>query len=143
MQVKIKQFDTTLPLPEYKTAGAAGIDLYARLNTLVQPKTIGYIPLNVALEVPDGYWVLLSSRSSTHKQGLMPANGIGICDADYKGDNDEYHFPVYNFTDQPVTVERGQRIAQIIILPYERAELNLVKSLENVDRGKFGTTGTH
>ena len=143
MHVKIKQFDTTLPLPEYKTAGAAGIDLYARIDTLVQPKTVGYIPLNVALEVPDGYWVLLSSRSSTHKQGLMPANGIGICDADYKGDNDEYHFPVYNFTDQSVTIERGQRIAQIIILPYERAELNLVKSLENVDRGKFGTTGTH
>lgn len=143
MQFKIKQFDTTLPLPEYKTAGAAGMDLYARVDTEVPAKSVGYIPLNIALEVPAGFWVLLSSRSSTHKQGLMPANGIGICDSDYKGDNDEYHFPVYNFTDQPVVVQKGQRIAQIIILPYEKAELEVVSSLENTDRGGFGTTGTH
>ena len=143
MQVKIKQFDTSLPLPEYKTTGSAGMDLCARVDTVIQPKTVGYIPLNIALEIPEGYWVMLAARSSTHKMGLMPANGIGIGDADYKGDNDEYKFPVYNFTDQTVFVEKGQRIAKIIILPYEKVELNVVNSLENHDRGGFGSTGTH
>lgn len=143
MQVKIKQFDTSLPLPEYKTTGSAGMDLCARIDTEILPKTVGYIPLNIALEIPEGYWVMLAARSSTHKLGLMPANGIGIGDADYKGNNDEYKLPVYNFTDDTVIVEKGQRIAQIIILPYEKAELEVVSSLENTDRGGFGTTGTH
>jgi dUTP pyrophosphatase len=143
MKVKIKQFDTSLPLPAYKTAGAAATDLCARVTTTIEPKAVGYIPLNVALEVPDDYWVIVAARGSTHKQGLMPVHGIGIGDADFKGDNDEYHFPVYNFTDQPVVIEKGQRIAQMIVMPYERVEFEVVESLDSEDRGKFGSTGTH
>ena len=141
MIIKIKLFDKTLPLPKIHSAGAAGIDLYARVETVIAPKEIGYIPLNIALEIPQGYWVQLVARSSTHKIGLMPANGIGVGDADFCGDTDEYRFAAYNFTDQPVTIERGQRIAQMIIMRSEPVTLNQVDSLSGQDRGGFGTTG--
>ena len=143
MKIKLKQFDTTLPVPSYQTKGAACVDLYARLATTIEPKTIGYIPLNVAVEIPEGYWVLVAARGSTHKQGLMPAHGIGIGDWDFRGDDDEYHFPVYNFTNKPVVISKGQRIAQMMVVPYERVELELVDKLESENRGKFGSTGTH
>ena len=141
MKVKIKLFDTELPLPSYQSKGAACIDLYARVEIRIKPKTLGYIPLNVALEIPNGYWVMVAARGSTHKQGLMPAHGIGIGDWDFKGDNDEYHFPVYNLTESTVVILRGQRIAQAMIMPFEKIELELVKQLGNADRGKFGSTG--
>jgi len=73
----------------------------------------------------------------------MAANGIGVGDNDYCGDNDEYHFPAYNFSDQPVTITRGTRIAQMMILPVPPVELIEVSSLNNADRGAFGTTGTN
>ncbi|HXR49685.1 MAG TPA: dUTP diphosphatase, partial [Verrucomicrobiae bacterium] len=88
MKIQLKQFDTSLPVPAYQTVGAAGMDLYARQETTIAPKTIGYVPLNIALEIPEGYWVLVAARGSTHKQGLMPAHGIGIGDWDFRGDND-------------------------------------------------------
>lgn len=141
MKVKIKLFDTGLPVPAYQTGGAACVDLYARIETAIQPRSIGYVPLNIALELPDGYWALVAARSSTHKQGLMPANGIGICDWDFRGNEDEYHFPLYNFTDSAVTVTKGQRIAQLMILPVEKIDFDVVEKLEGENRGKFGTTG--
>lgn len=141
MLVKIKRFDTSLPMPSYQTKGAAGMDVYARVDTTVEAKSIGYIPLNVALEIPEGYWVLVAARGSTHKHGLMPAHGIGVGDWDFRGDNDEYVFPVYNFSDKAVVIEKGTRIGQIIIMPYQQVEVKEVQKLNSVDRGKFGSTG--
>lgn len=141
MTIKIKRFDTTLPLPEYKTQGAAGLDLTARENVTVPAKAIARIPLNIAVEVPPGYWSLVAPRSSTHKLGLSSANAIGIIDSDYCGDNDEYQFLAYNFTDNPVTVEKGTRIAQMVILPAPQVTIEEAEHLGNADRGGFGTTG--
>ncbi len=143
MQIKVKQFDKTLPLPAYQTRGAACADLCARLDTKIPANSIGYIPLNIALEMPEGYWALVAARGSTHKQGLIPAHGIGIGDWDFKGDDDEYHFPVYNFTQAEVTILRGQRIAQLMVLPYEKIDFQVVDRLGSENRGKFGSTGTH
>lgn len=143
MKIKIKRFDKSLPMPHYKTEGAAGFDLYAREDTTIKAKSIGYIPLNVAIEIGKEYWAMLAARGSTHKYGLLPANGIGIGDWDFKGDNDEYNFIVYNFKDEDVTVEKGTRIAQMVIMHHERAEIEEVDSLENDDRGWLGSTGTH
>lgn len=143
MKVLIKRFDTSLPLPSYKTDRAACMDLAARLDVTIQPHTIGYIPLNVAVQLPQGYWLLLAARSSTHKLGLIPANGIGIGDNDFCGDNDEYALIVYNFTDQPVTVQRGTRVAQCMIMKQEPIELEEVEFLDNRDRGGIGSTGQH
>src|SRR5437773_116591 len=104
--VKIKRFDKNIPLPEFKTKGAAAFDLYARTDIEIPPKEFKYVPLNVAVQTPVGYFLLLVARSSTHKKGLWMANGIGIGDPDFSGDNDEYHAVYYNFTDKPVMVEK-------------------------------------
>jgi len=141
MRIKIKRFDKSIPLPEYKTSGAAAVDLYAREEITISPRSIGYVPLNIAIELPESHWALVSARSSLHKKGLMLANGIGVGDSDYAGDNDEYKAALYNFTDQEVVVEKGERIVQMIILEREKIELIEVDHLGNPDRGGFGSTG--
>lgn len=118
------------------------MDLYAREKVTIQPQELGYIPLNIAIEVPENCWALLAARSSTHKLGLIPANGIGIGDSDFKGDSDEYKLIVYNFKKEPVIVEKGTRVAQISVVNYERMELEEVDTLANKDRGGIGSTGT-
>ena len=102
MTIKIKRFDKSLPLPEYKTEGAACMDLYTREDTVIPSHSFGRVPLNVAMEIPQGTFVLLAARSSAHKLGLLPSNGVGIGDEDFMGDNDEYNFLVYNVTDKDV-----------------------------------------
>lgn len=141
-KISIKLFDKTLPVPAYQTSGAAGFDLYARVETTIAPHAIAYIPLNIAIQLPEGYWAMVVARSSLHKQGLMLANGIGVGDHDYRGDGDEYKAAIYNFSDTEVTVEKGQRIAQMLIMPAVRAELELKESFDTEDRGGFGTTGS-
>jgi len=141
MKIKIKRFDKSIPLPEYKTEGAACMDMYIREDTKIEPNSFGYLPLNVALEVPKGHWVMLAARSSLHKLGIIPANGIGVMDSDYNGDGDEYKLVVYNTKSEPVTIEKGSRVAQIMIATLERAELEEVLNLKNTDRGGFGSTG--
>lgn len=142
MKVLIKQFDTTLPLPEYKTDGAAAIDLYAREETTISAHGVGYVPLNIALQLPENHWVLLSARSSLHKRGLMLANGIGVGDYDYRGDGDEYKAALFNFTDKEVVIERAERICQMIVMQREKVEFQRVEKFETADRGGFGSTGS-
>ncbi len=141
MKVRIKRFHKDLPLPEHKTAKAAAFDLYARETIEIQPSSIGYVPLNNAIETPDGYFLLIAARSSTHKKGLLLANGIGIVDPDYSGDEDELKAAYYNFTAKPVLVERGERIAQGTFVKIERADWHETDQMSNPTRGGFGTTG--
>jgi dUTP pyrophosphatase len=140
-KIKIKRFDKNLPLPQYKTAGAAGFDLSAREKTTIKPRAIGYVPLNVAVETPRDHFFVLAVRSSTHKMGLMPANGIGIGDSDFRGDEDEYKIALLNFTNKPVTVEKGTRIAQGLIVKHIKANWQEVDKLISKTRGGFGSTG--
>jgi dUTP pyrophosphatase len=140
-KVPIKRFDKNIPLPEYKTSGAAGFDLSARVRQVILPRTIAYIPLNVAIEPPEGYFVLLAARSSLHKRGLMSANGIGIIDRDYSGNTDEYTAVLYNYTDAEVVVEAGDRIMQGVFVPHVQGEFVEVGDMGNKNRGGFGTTG--
>jgi dUTP pyrophosphatase len=141
MHIRIKRIDKELPLPEYKTSGAAAFDLSARATTTIAPKSVGYIPLNVCIEPPVGYFAQLVPRSSLHKRGLMPANGFGVIDADYSGNEDEYKAALYNFTDEAVVIERGERIMQVVIVPYARVNFTEVDDMGNESRGGFGTTG--
>src|SRR3989338_888764 len=140
-KIKIKRFDDSLPLPEYKTAGAAGFDLSAREKTIIKPGVVGYVPLNVAIETPRDHFFVLAVRSSTHKMGLMPANGIGIGDSDFRGDEDEYKIALLNFTDKPITVEKGTRIAQGLIVKHVKANWKEVAKMKSKTRGGFGSTG--
>ena len=141
MKIRIKRFDTSIPLPQYATKGAAAFDLTARERVVINPQSVGYVPLNIAVEIPDGYMFLVAPRSSTHKKGLFMANSIGIGDPDFSGDDDEYRAAYYNHTDSPITVERGERIAQGLIKKIEKAEWEEVETLGNTSRGGFGSTG--
>ena len=141
MKTRIKRFDKSLPLPEHKTTKAAAFDLYARETMEIQPSSVAYIPLNNAIETPDGYFLLVAARSSTHKKGLWMANGIGIMDPDYSGNEDEYKAVYYNFTDAPVKVEKGERIAQVVCVKMETPVIQEVDTMPNKTRGGFGTTG--
>lgn len=141
MQLPITRIDPTLPLPQYATTGAAAFDLYARERTEVPPKQVARIPTNLIVRIPDGYVMLICSRSSTPtKKGLSVPHGIGVIDRDYCGSKDELLAQVYNFTDQPVTVERGERIAQAMVLPV--ASCAFVETAPATEsRGGFGSTG--
>ena len=141
MKIRIKRFNKSFPLPEYKTLGAAAFDLTARITLEIPPREIRLVPLNIACETPEGYFLLLAARSSTHKKGLMLANGIGIGDPDFTGDEDEYAAAYLNFTDKTVLIEAGERIAQGMLVKFERAEWGEVDSLGNKTRGGFGSTG--
>ena len=139
--IKIKRFDKEIPLPKYKTESAAAFDLCARVGVQIPAKEFKYVPLNVAVETPPGYFLLLVARSSTHKKGIWMANGVGIGDPDFSGDGDEYSAVYYNFTDKPVLIEKGERIAQGLIVKREPVKWQEVDVMENKPRGGWGTTG--
>lgn len=141
MKIKIKRFDKTLPLPVHKTTGAIAVDICSRVDVTIKPKQIAYIPMNVAIQIPDGHFIMQVPRSSTHKLGLIAINSVGIIDRDYCGNNDEYLFPAYNFTDKTVTVEKGTRLSQLILIKCENFDVEEVDSMGDSDRGGFGTTG--
>lgn len=141
MRAKIKRFDKELPLPAHMSGGAAAFDMAARESVKILPKDVGYVPLNIAVEPPSGYFLLVAARSSTHKKGLLLANGVGIGDPDFCGDEDEYRAAYYNFTDAPVVVERGERIAQGMFVSFARADWHEVEKMGRDTRGGFGSTG--
>jgi len=140
MSVKIKRFDKNMPLPKYQTRGAAAFDLHAREKIKIAPMAVGYVPLNIALKPPRDCFVLMAARSSTHKRGLMLANGIGIVDSDYCGDNDEYIAALFNFTKKPVIVEKGDRVVQAMFIKFVKPTWQEKRFLGK-SRGGFGTTG--
>jgi len=143
MQVKIKRIDKELPLPAYQTAGSAGFDIYARENTSIAPKTIALVQSNLIIATPPGYMLVVASRSSTPKRkGLMVANGIGIVDSDYSGPEDEVKILVYNFTENEVVVEKGERIAQGLFVKVEQGQWEEVDEMSAKTRGGFGSTGS-
>lgn len=142
MELKVTRIDTTLPLPEYTTPGAAAFDVYARVETIVAPHALGFVPGNFIVHVPDGHVLLLASRSSTpRKKGLHMPHGMGVIDRDYCGPNDELLVQVWNPGDAPVVVARGERIAQAFVVPAPRLEIVEVPAGEGASRGGFGTTG--
>lgn len=141
MKVKIKRLDKDLPLPQYETGGSVGFDLLCRESVTVAPQTVALIPANVIVETPPGYMLMVTLRSSTpRKRGLLIPHGIGVIDPDYCGEGDEIQIQIYNFTDQPVTVERGDKIAQAIFVRVDIAEWSEVSEMGSETRGGFGST---
>jgi len=141
MEVRIKRIDKNLPLPVYETAGAIGFDLLARETVEIESGQIALVPGNVIVETPDGYALLLASRSSTpRKKGLTPPHGLGVIDQDYCGPEDELKVQVQNFTTENVTVERGEKIAQGLFVKADRANFVEVEEMDRPTRGGFGST---
>ena len=142
MKLKIVRIDKTLPLPEYQTSGAVAFDLYSRVDAMMQPKEKKVIPANFIVEVPEGHALLIAARSSLPKKGLMLPNSIGVIDQDYNGSADELGIFLYNFTDEPVEIKRGDRLAQALITPIQKVEFEEVEEIKKESRGGFGSTGS-
>ncbi len=141
MKVRIQRIEKDLPLPSYQTEGAVAFDLYSRIDIEVPPRSHTLIPTNIIVEIPPGYMLLLAVRSSTpRRKGLMKSNGVGIVDQDFCGAEDEIHLQVYNPNNEPVMVQRGERIGQAVFVPIERAEWE-EGEMTGKTRGGFGSTG--
>jgi dUTP pyrophosphatase len=143
MRVNIKRIDKDLPMPIYETAGSVCFDLSAREDVTVQPNELARIKLNVVVETPEGYMLMLVPRSSlpAKKPGLIYPHGVGVIDQDYCGENDEIMLQVKNVGDKPVEIERGERIAQAGFVRMDKAELEEVEEVGATSRGGFGATG--
>ena len=144
MKVRIKRIDKTLPLPIYETHGAVGFDLIAREDVRVHSSAIELIPANVIIEVPNGYMLMLASRSSTpKKKGVMQPHGVGIIDLDYCGPEDEIKIQMYNFTEEVQFISRGEKIAQGVFVRVDRPIFEEVEEIKSESRGGFGSTSGH
>lgn len=132
-----------LPLPEYKTEGSSGIDLYANLDSSITIKQFGrvLVPTGIYVSIPKGYEGQIRARSGLAlKHGISLANGIGTIDSDYRG---EIKVILINFGDDPFIIEKGDRIGQLVFLKYETVKFKLVEKLDETERGSggFGHTG--
>lgn len=142
MNIRIRRLQPHVSLPDYQTAGSAAFDLAASEPMSVAPGEICLIPTGLVIEVPPGMFLGVFARSSTPlKRGLVVANGVGIVDSDYCGPNDEVKIAVLNVTSSPVSITRGDRIAQGVILPAPRVSWEEVGELKAGSRGGFGATG--
>lgn len=141
--VRVRRLDPSLPLPRYQTPGAAGFDLAASEDVTVAAGSIALVPTGLVIAVPDGHFLAIFARSSTPlRRGLMVANGVGVIDADYCGETDEIKVQVINVTGAPVTVAKGDRIAQGVFIPLVRADWREEDApLRDGARGGFGATG--
>lgn len=140
--MRIVRIDKALPLPQYHTNGSVAFDLYARTDATIMPRKIGLIPANVVIETPPEYMLVVVPRSSTPKRyGLLIPQGIGIVDQDFCGPEDELQLQFYNFTDEPVMIQRGTRLAQAVLVKIALAEFEEIHEITPRSRGGFGSTG--
>lgn len=143
MKVAIKRFHTDAKHPKYQTEHAAGMDLEACIDNpmILEPHGRAIIPTGIAIALPPGYEAQIRGRSGlAAKHGVMPANGIGTIDADYRG---EVGVILLNTSNEPFTIEPGMRIAQMVIARYETVEWKEVTELDETARGAggFGSSG--
>ena len=148
MELKIKPLSPKvgkeIPFPSYATPGSAGMDLRACIDEAVTilPGERGLIPTGLAIALPGPEWVaLVYARSGLAiKHGLAPANCVGAIDSDYRG---EIVVGLLNSSKEPYTVEPGERVAQLVIMPVTQAAVTVTDVLDETERGAggFGSTG--
>ncbi len=141
-KLQIKKLDERATIPTYGTVDSAAADLYAVLDKeiTIEPGEMVMIGTGLSMAIPRGYAGLIYARSSLgSKKGLAPANKVGVIDADYRG---EVKIPLYNHSKTPQTVSPNERIAQMIITPYLKANFEETLELDETDRGTggFGST---
>ena len=141
LQIEIQRLDKTLPLPQYKTPLSSGMDLYSRISTTIKKGETTLVPTGIAIKLPEGYEAQIRPRSGLAlKHGLTLLNTPGTIDADYRG---EISLIVINFGKEDFIIEKGMRLAQMVINRYETASFIEVDSLPDSQRGSggFGSTG--
>lgn len=143
-KIRFKKLSEKAQMPQYGTEFAAGADLYACME---EPLTIAagateFVHTGIAMEIPTGLVGLVYARSGLAcKKGLAPANKVGVIDSDYRG---EIMVALHNHSKEDITIDAGERVAQMVIAPYFYAEYEEVDELEDTSRGEggFGSTGT-
>ena len=143
MNMQVKRLCPHAKLPTYGTPSSAGADLYVCLEApvAIQPGETAFLPTGLAIAVPEGYVGLVFARSGMAcKQGLAPANKVGVIDADYRG---QVQVALHNHGSQPQTVCDGDRVAQLLVVPVLAPSLEVVEELDETVRGAggFGSTG--
>ena len=143
MKVSVKKLRENATIPTRGSEQAAGYDLYACIDAAVtiKPHTTEKIGTGLAFAVPDGYFGAIFARSGlAAKQGLRPANCVGVADSDYRG---EVCVGLCNVSDKPYVIEPDERVAQMVIAPVLTPEIVEVEELSDTNRGAggFGSTG--
>ena len=141
MIINIKKLRSDAVIPKRGSNGAAGYDLYSCNGDVIQPHETKKFGTGLAIEIPHGYFGAIFARSGlATKRGLRPGNCVGCCDSDYRG---EYIVALHNDSNIPQRIEKGDRIAQLVVMPYLAVDFNEVDELSDTQRGMsgFGSTG--
>lgn len=144
MIVNIKLLNENAKVPTRGSEYSAGYDLYAATTREIDIAPHGTVKVGtgISIELPDGTFGAIFARSGlATKKGLRPANCVGVCDSDYRG---EYIVALHNDTNEMMTIEPGERIAQLVVMPFINVTFNLVDELMDTKRGDggFGSTGS-
>ena len=144
VQIKIKKLNPNANTPTRGSEQAAGYDIYACLETetaTIPAHCTVKVPTGISMAIPEGYFGGIFARSGlASKQGLRPANCVGVIDSDYRG---EFMVMLHNDTDEPKTIKNGDRVGQLVILPCMPIEFEETDSLDETERGSggFGSSG--
>ena len=143
MNIKVKKLKPDATVPSMGSKFAAGADLYSAedADVVIEPNETKFIGTGLAMEIPEGYVGLVYARSGLAcKRGLAPANKVGVVDSDYRG---EIKVALHNHGKESQTVEKGERIAQMVIAPYLSVNYEEADELSETERGEggFGSTG--
>ncbi len=144
-KILIKRLSKNIPLPKYETSGSSGMDLAANLekSVKIEPGKVSVIPTGISLSIPQNFEIQIRPRSGlASKDQISVLNTPGTIDADYRG---EIKVILINLGNRTFVVEKGARIAQMVLCPVVKAELREVDNLETTKRasGGFGSTGTN
>ena len=144
LNVKMKKLNPDAVVPTFGTEFSAGADLYALPgdDIVIPAHATVMIHTGLSMEIPEGYAGLIFARSGlASKRGLAPANKVGVVDPDYRG---EFMVALHNHTDEEKTVAGGERVAQLVIVPFITADFEVADELSDTVRGEggFGSTGT-
>ena len=143
-KIRIKKLNDNAVIPTYGTEFSAGADLYALPgdDIVIPAHATVMIHTGLSMEIPEGYAGLIFARSGlASKRGLAPANKVGVVDPDYRG---EFMVALHNHTDEEKVVAGGERVAQLVIVPFITADFEVTDELSDTVRGEggFGSTGT-
>ena len=142
MRIPLQRLDEGLPIPAHAHPGDGGVDLYAREAARLRPGARAVVATGIAVAIPEGHAGLVTPRSGlAARHGISVANGPGLVDAGFRG---EIKVILVNLSDEEFTIDRGDRIAQLVVVPVAVQEFVVVDDLEATIRGSggFGSTGS-
>lgn len=142
VRIPLQRLDDELPIPAHARPGDGGVDLHARDDVVLGPGERSVVPTGVAVAIPDGYAGLVTPRSGlAARHGISIVNGPGLVDAGYRG---EIKIVLVNLSDEEFPIARGERIAQLVVVPVAAQEFVVVDELPVTTRGSggFGSTGS-